>query len=437
MPWRPGGSPLTFDSSRSPVFDLASAPSPIPYEEIDGCRSCGSPSLELVLDLGTLPLSDGLVAVDSDPRLEPRFPLTLVRCSACTLLQIRETIPPEALFGEDYPYYSSFSDELVEHARRNVERIFARKKLGPDSLVVELASNDGYLLQWVQKRGVPVLGIDPAPGPAGIAQAAGIPTICDFFDEAMAERLVSEGRKADVVIGNNVLAHVPDQNAFVGAIERLLAPDGLVVMEFPYAKDLVEEGQFDTIYHEHHCYFSVTSVSALFGRHGLHLVDVEHLPIHGGSLRVFFERQQNPSRAVEEYLQAEMTDVNQSAFYEDFALLVKGIRTDLRALIGRLIADGASVAAYGAAAKGAILLNYCGIGSEQIDYVVDRNHHKHGLLMPGVRIPIGGPDLLRERPPDYLLILAWNFKDEIMSQLTDYSSRGGRFIVPIPEPMVL
>lgn len=384
-----------------------------------------------------LPLSDGLVAADTDPRLEPEFPLTLLRCSACTLVQIRETVPPETLFGEEYPYYSSFSDELVEHARQNVDGIFARKELSHDSLVVELASNDGYLLQWVQNRGIPVLGIDPAPGPASTAEAAGIPTICDFFDAELADRLASEGRVADVVIGNNVLAHVPDQNEFVGAIERFLASDGLVVMEFPYVKDLVEQGQFDTIYHEHHCYFSVTSVSALFERHGLHLVDVEHLPIHGGSLRVFFERKPNRSDTVDEYLRAEVADVNDPAFYEDFAVRVQAVRKGLQELIDGIISQGARVAAYGAAAKGAILLNYCGIGPDRIDYVVDRNHHKHGLLMPGVRIPIAGLDLLRDRPPDYLLILAWNFKDEIMSQLTDFSSRGGRFIVPIPEPTVL
>lgn len=417
--------------------DGATAPS-APYDVIDGCRSCGSQSIEPVLDLGELPLSDGLVRPGVDTTQEARYPLTLVRCSNCTLVQILETVPPGTLFGEEYPYFSSFMDALVDHSRLNVEGILARRALDESSLVVELASNDGYLLQWFVKAGIPVLGIDPAPGPARAAEERGIPTICDFFGPDLAAELVAQGRAADVIVGNNVLAHVPDQNRFVEAIERLLAPGGTVVMEFPYVKDLVEHGEFDTIYHEHHCYFSVTSVQRLFDRHGLDLVRVEHHPIHGGSLRVFFERDGHVEASVADFLRKEEAEgVNASGFYADFASRVETIRSRLVGLIDELVEGGAKVAAYGAAAKGAIMLNYCGIGPERLAYVVDRNVHKQGWLMPGIHLPIVDPGRLVSDPPDYLLILAWNFKDEIMAQQRAFADAGGRFVVPVPEPLVL
>lgn len=408
------------------------------YETIDRCRSCASGALEMVLDLGSMPLSDGLVPPGSDRSSEAFYPLTLVRCPDCSLLQILETVDPTTLFGSAYPYYSSFSPALVEHARQNVDGIIERTGVGDDSLVVELASNDGYLLQWFVKEGIPVLGIDPAPGPAGTAEERGIPTLCDFFTLEVAERLVADGRLADVIVGNNVLAHVPDQNAFVEAISVLLKPDGLVVMEFPYVRDMVEKCEFDTVYHEHHCYFSVHAVRDLFRRHGLQLLRVEHLDIHGGSLRAFFSPSREADDTVHQFLSAEVSaGVLDGAYYEGFATAAEEIRTGVVDLLTELKSGGSSIAAYGAAAKGAILLNFCGIDQSLIDYVVDRNHHKQGWEMPGVAVPIHSPALLDSRRPDYLLILAWNFKDEIMEQQSGFRHAGGQFIVPIPTPVVL
>jgi SAM-dependent methyltransferase len=408
------------------------------FDVISGCRSCGSDELTPVIDLGKVPLADGLVASPAEADSEQFYPLTVVFCGRCSLVQIRETVPPDVLYGDNYPYYSSFSDHLVEHSRKNVEDLVDRYELDEESLVVELASNDGYLLQWFTKDGVPVLGIDPAAGPAQAAIERGIPTICEFFTPDLAARLVDEGRMADVIIGNNVLAHVPDQNSFVDGIARLLKPTGVVVMEFPYVRDMVERCEFDTIYHEHHCYFSVTSVRELFARHGLKLVRVEHLEIHGGSLRVHFRRQGDPEESVLAYLEEEQRfGVTHASYYSDFAVRVAAIKQDLRDLLDDLIEQGARVAGYAAAAKGAIMLNYCGIGPERLEYVVDRNVHKQGKYMPGVHIPIDDPRRLLEDRPDYVLLLAWNFKDEIVVQQAEYAASGGRFIVPVPEPAIL
>lgn len=408
------------------------------FTEIRGCRSCGYEDLELVLKLGNMPLSDGLMRPDDDRDQETRYPLTLVWCERCSLVQILETVDPRTLFGAEYPYFSSYSPALLEHSRENVERIIARTELDEKSLVVELASNDGYLLQWFAKEDIPVLGIDPAPGPADAARARGIETLCEFFDTKLANELVSNDRSADVIIGNNVLAHVPDQNEFVAAIEILLAPGGIVVMEFPYVRDFIDNCEFDTIYHEHHCYFSVTAVRKLFRRHGLQLVSVEHLDIHGGSVRVTFQRDSSPDGSVGQYLEAEReSGLLERGYYLDFADRVEAIRSELVSLLTRLRDEGAEVAAYGAAAKGATLLNYCGVGEDLISYVVDRNDHKHGWEMPGAPIPIRAPDALKASPPDYMLILAWNFKDEIMAQQSWYPEQGGRFIVPIPYPTVV
>lgn len=408
------------------------------FSVISGCRSCASDRLNPVLALGEMPLSDGLVPGGSSRDDEPLYPLTLVWCKDCSLVQILETVDPTTLYGSEYPYYSSFSPALVEHAKLNVEGIIRRTGVTEDSLVVELASNDGYLLQWFVKEGIPVLGIDPAPGPAAAAEEKGIPTLSEFFTVELADQLVGEGRFADVVIGNNVLAHVPNQNAFVQAIEMLLSDDGLVVMEFPYARDLIDKCEFDTIYHEHHCYFSVHAVRDLFERHGLNLVRVEHLTIHGGSLRVYFSRSEMPDETVEAFLADELSaGVLKPEYYSGFADDVNEIKADLRDLLVRLTSEGKRIAGYGAAAKGAILLNFCGLDDSLIDYVVDRNHHKHGWEMPGVSIPIHPTEHLRDATPDYLLLLAWNFKDEIVQQQSWFADQGGRFIVPIPTPQVL
>ena len=408
------------------------------YDVITGCRSCGAEDLERVLALGDMPLSDRLVDPAEDATSEPRVPLTMVFCPNCTLVQIEETVRPEVLFGEDYPYFSSYSDTLLDHSKRNVDALIERYRLSSDHLVVELASNDGYLLQFFVEAGIEVLGIDPAPGPAAVALENGVPTLVEFFGPEVAERLASEGVEADVLIGNNVLAHVPDQNAFVAAMATLLAPTGSIVMEVPYVRDLIEHTEFDTIYHEHHCYFSVRSLEALFARHGLYLNRVEHHPIHGGSLRFFASADPARQPSVDEYLAAEaIAGMDTIGYYQDFADRVDGVRIALNDLIDDLRRGGARVAAYGAAAKGAILLNYAGLDGEQIDYVVDRNPHKQGKLMPGVRLPIHDPSKIDEDPPDYLLILPWNFKDEIMEQQQDFAARGGRFIIPIPEPTLV
>ncbi len=408
------------------------------FDVITGCRSCGAEDLEPVLALGDMPLSDRLVDPAEDASAEPRIPLTLVFCPECTLVQIEETVRPEVLFGEDYPYFSSYSDTLLDHSRRNVQALIERYQLASEDLVVELASNDGYLLQFFAEAGIEVLGIDPAPGPAAVALENGVPTLVEFFGPEVAERLASEGVEADVLIGNNVLAHVPDQNAFVAAMATLLAPTGSIVMEVPYVRDLIEHTEFDTIYHEHHCYFSVRSLETLFARHGLYLNRVEHHPIHGGSLRFFASADPARQPSVDEYLAAEaIAGMDTIGYYQDFADRVDGVRIALNDLIDDLRRGGATVAAYGAAAKGAILLNYAGLDGEQIDYVVDRNPHKQGKLMPGVRLPIYDPSKIDEDPPDYLLILPWNFKDEIMEQQGDFAAGGGRFIIPIPEPTLV
>ncbi|MGA7282593.1 MAG: class I SAM-dependent methyltransferase [Acidimicrobiia bacterium] len=407
------------------------------YITIAECRSCRSRALTPVVDLGLLPLSDGLVPPGFDRSGERVYPLTVVFCQDCSLMQIRETVDPQTLFGDEYPYYSSFSDLLVEHARENVEGIIRRTGVEGDSLVVELASNDGYLLQWFVEAGVPVLGIDPAPGPARAAQARGIPTLNEFFDVGLAQRLADGGTRADVIVGNNVLAHVPDVNAFVEAMAILLAENGTVVMEFPYVRDLIENCEFDTIYHEHHCYFSVSSVTELFARHELNLIAVEHHDIHGGSLRVWFDRHSEPDAEVGRYLSAEReAGMLGPDHYRSFAKRVEKVKTEMIALLDRIAAEGSTVAAYGAAAKGAILVNYCGIG-DRLSYVVDRNDHKQGLEMPGVAVAIVGPERLRQDPADYLLLLAWNFKDEIMRQQAEYARGGGRFIIPIPTPAIV
>jgi SAM-dependent methyltransferase len=408
------------------------------FEVIVGCRSCSSPHLELVLALGRMPLSDALVPAGALRDQEATYPLTLVRCGGCSLVQILETVNPSVLYGREYPYYSSFSDALVEHARLNVDQICTRRGLAPGSHVVEVASNDGYLLQWFAEKGISVLGVDPAAGPVKAALARGIPTIEGFFDMDLARRMVAEGQQADVIVGNNVLAHVPDQNDLVAAMGHLLAPGGCIVMEFPYVRDLIDHCEFDTIYHEHHCYFSVGTAMRLFGRHGLDLTHVEHLEIHGGSLRVWFERGETPGPSVDAFLAAERDGgLEGPQYYADFAERVEEIRTDLVALLTELKSAGARIAAYGAAAKGAVLLNYCGIDERLIDYVVDRNTHKHGLEMPGVSLPIAPTDRLRSEPPDYLLLLAWNFKNEIMAQQSWFADQGGKYIIPVPSPVVV
>ena len=402
------------------------------------CRSCGGEDLGVFLSLGNMPLSDGLLAPEALAREEPRYPLDVAFCPDCTLAQILATVPPEQLFGADYPYFSSFTDSLLRHSAANVAARIAERRLDGKSLVVELASNDGYLLQYYRERGIPVLGIDPALGPVAAARARGVETLQAFFGRELAIQLATNGRQADVIHANNVLAHVADTNGFVSGIGTLLKDDGVAVIEVPYVKELIDHGEFDTIYHEHLCYFSVTALTELFRRHGLALNRVEPLAIHGGSLRLFVEKRERQDRSVAEYLQAERrAGVDRFDYYAGFSARVARIRGDLLELLARLKREGARIAGYGAAAKGTILLNFAGIGREMLEFVADRNVHKQGRYMPGVRLPIVAPGRILETQPDYLLILPWNFKDEIMEQQGEYRSRGGRFIVPVPEVVVI
>ncbi|HWF98332.1 MAG TPA: class I SAM-dependent methyltransferase [Steroidobacteraceae bacterium] len=402
------------------------------------CRSCGGESLSVFLSLGNMPLSDGLLTADDLAREEPRYPLDVAFCQDCALAQILETVPPEQLFGADYPYFSSFTDALLQHSAANVAARIAERRLDGGSLVVELASNDGYLLQYYRARGIPVLGIDPAPGPVAAARARGIETLQAFFGPDLAAQLAAEGRLADVIHANNVLAHVADTNGFVAGIGALLKDDGVAVIEAPHVKELIDHGEFDTIYHEHLCYFSVTALARLFQRHGLSLNRVEPLRIHGGSLRLFVGKREQADRSVAEHLDAEhRAGVDRLDYYTGFAARVGRIRGALVALLARLQRDGARIAGYGAAAKGTILLNFAGLGRGMLEFVADRNVHKQGRYIPGVRLPIVSPDRILEAQPDYLLILPWNFKEEIMEQQAEYRRRGGRFIVPVPEPVVV
>lgn len=402
------------------------------------CRSCKQAGLIGVLDFGMMPLSDGLLTEAQLAEPEDKFPLEVAYCPHCSLVQILETVPPEKLFCEDYPYYSSFSDTLLEHSRKNVLSLIERRKLNAGSLAVELASNDGYLLQHYVENGIPCLGIDPAEGPAAVAEKVGVPTLCTFFTRQLAQKLADEGRRADVIHANNVLAHVAETNGFVDGVRILLKDEGVAVMEVPYVKDLIDHCEFDTIYHEHLCYFSVTALDNLFRRNGLYLNDIERLSIHGGSLRLYVARTEDVQESVRTLLtQERQQEVDKFEYYEDFGEKVQSIRRQMRELLYSLKAAGKTIAAYGAAAKGAIMINFIGTGPDVINYVVDRNIHKQGKYMPGLHIPVCDPSRLAEELPDYVVLLPWNFKDEILSQQTDFRNKGGQFVIPIPEPTIV
>jgi hypothetical protein len=392
--------------------------------------------VQTVLSLGAMPLVNALVE-PGETAPDPRYPLDVVRCPRCTLVQITESVPPETLF-RTYSYFSSYSDSFLAHARRFAATSIAELALGAESLVVEAASNDGYLLQYFAQAGVPSLGIEPALNVAAVARGRGVETIAEFLDEGLAARIVAEHGEADLVVANNVLAHVPDLHGFVSALRTLAGEHGIVVVEVPYLRDLVDRLEFDTIYHEHLSYFTLTSLAPVLQANGLMVRGVERLTVHGGSLRVFASTGVAQDDAVEQLLADEGAwGVGARPRFDDFASAVDSLRAELHELVAGLVSSGATVAAYGAAAKGVVLANACGLDTELVRFVVDRNPNKQGMLLPGVRIPVKAPDALAQDRPDYCLLFAWNLTDEILSQQSAYSEGGGRFIAPVPEPRVL
>jgi SAM-dependent methyltransferase len=402
---------------------------------LDGCRACGGTNFFPVLDLGVTPLANSIVPATDTP--QQRFPLRVVGCHGCSLVQLTDLVPPERLF-RTYTYFSSNSDEMVAHARTLVTRLVRDRQLGTTARVFEIASNDGYLLQHYVAAGVPVLGIEPATNIAEVARSRGIDTVSEFFSESLAVALAAEGRTADVIHANNVMAHVPDIRGFVAGLRHVLKPDGVAVIEVPYVRDLVEHCEFDTVYHEHVFYFSLTALVRLCAAEQLTVTDVQRLHIHGGSLRLFITHGGTPAPCVQTLLDEEQSlGIVSPEYYATFAERVDALRDTVVTLLRHLKAGGATVAAYGAAAKGSTLLNYFGIDGNTLDFVADRSIHKQGHYMPGVGVPIVDAQELSKRGPDYTLLLVWNFANEVLRQQAAYRRGGGRFIVPVPHVQVL
>jgi len=407
--------------------------------KITHCRSCGGSRLQVVLNLGDHPVSNALLARDEVDKPEERFPLAIVFCRDCTLLQVTETVPAEVLYRAEYPYFSSSSPALLRHAAEIAQSLIEERKLGRNSFVVEVASNDGYLLRNFVEQGIPCLGIDPAKGPAEQANSIGVPTINKFFNSALAKKLAKkDGLLADVMIANNVVAHVDAINDFVAGFASMLKPTGVAVFECAYAVDLVQNCEFDTMYHEHLFYHTLHGLTPLFARHGLYLNDVKRLPIHGGSIRVFVSRDRKKTRALMELLRHEKAlGVDQIGWYETFADRVSSLKESLVALLRAEKARGKRIACYGAAAKGSTMINYLNLGPGFFDFVVDANPHKQGQFMPGQKIPISHPDRLVADQPDLVLLLVWNFAGEVLRQQRAYREAGGRFLIPVPVPRIV
>ncbi len=401
------------------------------------CRACGTLLHYEFIDLGEAPPSNSFLASSELGRKEAKYPLKLFVCTECFLVQLDEYKKSKEIFGDTYVYFSSYSRTWLEHCRRYVEMMTGRFKLDDNSLVVELACNDGALLQFFKSNGVPVLGIEPSLSVASAARQKGIETVVDFFGKALAKRLAAEGKKADVIAANNVLAHVPDIHDFVSGMKMLLKPQGTLTVEIPHLMELIDHSQFDTIYHEHFSYFSLYTIKRIFDQHGLMIFDVERLKTHGGSLRVYaahqHDRSKNVSAHVHELLDLEkckgMLDIE---YYKGFFQKAEKIKKEILEFLSQVKKTGKKIVAYGAAAKGNTLLNYCGIREDVIEYVVDASTYKQGKFLPGSHIPVVAEARIKETRPDFVLILPWNLKDEISSQLSYVRQWNGKLAVPIP-----
>ncbi|MCI1279525.1 MAG: class I SAM-dependent methyltransferase [Nitrospira sp.] len=404
------------------------------------CRSCGAVLNHTFVDLGMSPLANSYIKPEQRNRMEPFFPLHVYVCEKCLLVQLEQFSSPDDIFS-DYAYFSSFSDSWLAHAKAYVDMIADRFHLSEKSKVVEIASNDGYLLKNFVARGIPVLGVEPAANVAEVAKKNGINTKVAFFGEKTALGLTNDAWSADLIIGNNVLAHVPDLNDFVKGLKILLKPTGLITMEFPHLLQLMESNQFDTIYHEHFSYFSFLAVEQVFARHGMKLFDVEELPTHGGSLRIYACHDRDESKSIHSRARDLKAKEQRAGFgelkhYLSFSPKVEATKRKLLSFLISAKQEGKRVVGYGAPAKGNTLLNYCGVRTDLMDYTVDRSPHKQGHFLPGVHIPIYAPEQIRQTRPDYVLILPWNLKDEVIQQMAFIREWGGKFVVPIPEVTV-
>lgn len=400
------------------------------------CRHCASPLTRTLVDLGLSPLSNSYVPLERADIPCPRYPLHARVCDNCYLVQVEDAVPADQIFSSEYAYFSSFSDSWLEHCQTYVNQMIPRLKLGADDLVVEIASNDGYLLQYFVQQGVPVLGVEPAANVAAAAEKRGVPTRVEFFSEAFAQTLINEGKRPSLICSANVLAHVPDINDFVKGLATLLTGDAVYTVEFPHLLNMIEKVQFDTIYHEHYTYLSLVFVERIFAAFGMRVFDLDTLPTHGGSLRIYAclaDASHSETTAVADMRATEhAAGLDSARGYEGYDEKVKAVRTGLLAFLKQAKAEGKTVAAYGAAAKGNTLLNYCEVNADMIAYCVDRNPAKQNTLLPGSRIPVSDPERLNREHPDYVLILPWNLRTEIAAQLADLSAKGTKFVTPVP-----
>lgn len=406
------------------------------------CRFCNHKLSHVFVDLKESPPSNSFLEKQHLNQVEPKFPLKIFVCDNCYLVQVDEYKKAEEIFSNEYVYFSSFSKSWLEHARRYVDKMTHEFGLNSNSLVIEIASNDGYLLQYFKEKSIPVLGVEPTGNTAKVAIEKGVDTRIDFFGVKLANDLVKEGRKADLLLGNNVLAHVPDINDFVGGMKIVLKPTGVITMEFPHLLQLVANNQFDTIYHEHFSYLSFTTVKSIFEKHGLELFNVEELPTHGGSLRIYAKHKDDKSKTISDAVNLLLNKEREAGistvdYYRGFQEKTDKVKADFLNFLSNCKAQKKSVVGYGAAAKGNTLLNYCEVGNELISFVVDASPHKQGKYLPGSKIPVVAEQMIRETKPDYVIIFPWNIKDEIMNQLSYIRDWNAKFVVAIPELKIL